>query len=100
MVARCPGPRQLRGWGPGLWALLLVFRQLGDLVRRHQRGGAVVRAGPLGQLSAFRLVLPLFTLALGLLDGFNPCAMWVLLFLLVRRPFAADHLAAGTTLDG
>ena len=26
--------------------------------------------------------LPLFTLALGLLDGFNPCAMWVLLFLL------------------
>jgi hypothetical protein len=24
----------------------------------------------------------LFTLALGLLDGFNPCAMWVLLFLL------------------
>lgn len=26
--------------------------------------------------------LPLFTLAMGLLDGFNPCAMWVLLFLL------------------
>ena len=26
--------------------------------------------------------MPLFTLALGLLDGFNPCAMWVLLFLL------------------
>src|SRR5690606_39107381 len=29
-----------------------------------------------------RLGLPLFTLAVGLLDGFNPCAMWVLLFLL------------------
>jgi glutaredoxin len=26
--------------------------------------------------------LPLFTLAIGLVDGFNPCAMWVLLFLL------------------
>lgn len=26
--------------------------------------------------------LPLFTLVMGLLDGFNPCAMWVLLFLL------------------
>jgi hypothetical protein len=26
--------------------------------------------------------MPLFTLALGLLDGFNPCATWVLLFLL------------------
>jgi glutaredoxin len=29
-----------------------------------------------------RLGLPLFTVALGLIDGFNPCAMWVLLFLL------------------
>ena len=28
------------------------------------------------------LGLPLFTILLGLLDGFNPCAMWVLLFLL------------------
>ena len=35
-----------------------------------------------GTLSASELGLPLFTLALGLLDGFNPCAMWVLLFLL------------------
>lgn len=194
MVARCPGARQLRGWGPGLWALLLVLllpllprparaqpvlevfvsrscphcaaaeiylqdlqrrhpelalrlrrietdpaaladlrrhsaaagirtpgvptfvidgevlvgfdgpdgvgRQLGDLVRRQQRGGAVVRAGPLGQLSASRLGLPLFTLALGLLDGFNPCAMWVLLFLLSLlvhwRDRARLALVAGT----
>jgi glutaredoxin len=35
-----------------------------------------------GPLNVNRLGLPLFTLALGLLDGFNPCAMWVLLFLL------------------
>lgn len=28
------------------------------------------------------LGLPLFTVVVGLLDGFNPCAMWVLLFLL------------------
>jgi hypothetical protein len=35
-----------------------------------------------GTLSASRLGLPLFTLTMGLLDGFNPCAMWVLLFLL------------------
>jgi glutaredoxin len=33
-------------------------------------------------MSVARLGLPVFTLALGLLDGFNPCAMWVLLFLL------------------
>lgn len=41
-----------------------------------------VDAGWLGTLSVERLGLPMFTLALGLLDGFNPCAMWVLLFLL------------------
>lgn len=36
----------------------------------------------LGMLDVDDLGLPLFTLAIGLLDGFNPCAMWVLLFLL------------------
>ena len=35
-----------------------------------------------GRISASELGLPLFTLAIGLVDGFNPCAMWVLLFLL------------------
>jgi glutaredoxin len=35
-----------------------------------------------GRLSVDHLGLPAFSLALGLLDGFNPCAMWVLLFLL------------------
>lgn len=35
-----------------------------------------------GSISVSRLGLPLFTLAIGLLDGFNPCAMWVLMFLL------------------
>ncbi len=41
-----------------------------------------INAGRWGVLSAAELGLPLFTLAVGLLDGFNPCAMWVLLFLL------------------
>ena len=35
-----------------------------------------------GTLDAARLGLPLFTIAIGLVDGFNPCAMWVLLFIL------------------
>ena len=35
-----------------------------------------------GRLDAGRLGMPLFTLAIGLVDGFNPCAMWVLLLLL------------------
>lgn len=56
--------------------VLLAF--IDDAVSANQ----AVRAGWLGDISVERLGLPLFTLALGLLDGFNPCAMWVLLFLL------------------
>jgi glutaredoxin len=35
-----------------------------------------------GELRVGDLGIPLFTIVIGLLDGFNPCAMWVLLFLL------------------
>jgi glutaredoxin len=35
-----------------------------------------------GRLSVRQLGLPLFTVMIGLIDGFNPCAMWVLVFLL------------------
>ncbi|MCA9116512.1 MAG: hypothetical protein KDA79_15615 [Planctomycetaceae bacterium] len=35
-----------------------------------------------GPVNVRRVGLPLFTVAIGLVDGFNPCAMWVLLFLL------------------
>lgn len=59
-----------------------------------------IDAGPLGKLSVERLGLPLFTLAIGLLDGFNPCAMWVLLFLLSMLVHLRDRprmaLIAGT----
>jgi glutaredoxin len=59
-----------------------------------------VDAGMLGTLSVARLGLPLFTLALGLLDGLNPCAMWVLLFLLSLLVRLQDRkrmaLVAGT----
>src|SRR6185295_12264334 len=36
----------------------------------------------LGSLRVSDLGLPLFTFLIGLIDGFNPCAMWVLVFLL------------------
>lgn len=59
-----------------------------------------VDGGWLGNISVERLGLPLFTLALGLLDGFNPCAMWVLLFLLSMLIRLQDRrrmaLVAGT----
>jgi glutaredoxin-related protein len=36
----------------------------------------------LGEIKTRRLSLPILTLIISLLDGFNPCAMWVLLFLI------------------
>lgn len=35
-----------------------------------------------GQIKLASVSLPFLSVALGLLDGFNPCAMWVLLFLI------------------
>lgn len=46
------------------------------------RSGDEIDLPLFGLLSASGLGLPLFTIAVGLVDGFNPCAMWVLLFLL------------------
>jgi hypothetical protein len=52
----------------------------------------LIEAGPLlpdrlkiplvGEVATSTLSLPMLTLALGALDGFNPCAMWALVFLL------------------
>lgn len=36
----------------------------------------------IGEISTKNLTLPVVTVLLGLIDGFNPCAMWVLLFLI------------------
>jgi hypothetical protein len=51
-------------------------------------------------VSSERLGLPLFTIAVGLVDGFNPCATWVLLFLLAMLANLRDRsrmaLIAGT----
>lgn len=64
------------------------------------RAADEVETGMFGTLSASRMGLPLFTIALGLLDGFNPCAMWVLLFLLSLLVHLRDRrrmaLVAGT----
>ncbi len=75
-------------------------RELLALIERQERSRGMVRLGPLGSVDIDRLGLPLFTLALGLLDGFNPCAMWVLLFLLSLLVHSRDRrrmaMVAGT----
>ncbi|QPD02424.1 MAG: membrane protein of unknown function [Candidatus Nitrospira kreftii] len=57
------------------------------LDQRTQAGEAPLAAERIktawfGELRVRDLGLPLFTVTIGLLDGFNPCAMWVLLFLM------------------
>lgn len=42
----------------------------------------VVNVPLFGEVRVSDFGLPLFTIVIGLLDGFNPCAMWVLIFLL------------------
>jgi uncharacterized membrane protein HdeD (DUF308 family) len=46
----------------------------------------------LGTVDPQALGMPLFTLAIGLVDGFNPCAMWVLLLLLSILVNVQDRL--------
>ncbi|WNM62280.1 glutaredoxin family protein [Candidatus Nitrospira neomarina] len=63
-------------------------------------GGKSIQVPFLGDRTLPELGLPLFTVFLGLLDGFNPCAMWVLLFLLALLANLRDRrkmfLLAGT----
>lgn len=75
-------------------SILTALVDGGDLAIDH------VETSLFGTLNVANLGLPLFTLAMGLLDGFNPCAMWVLLFLLSLLVHLQDRkkmaLIAGT----
>ncbi|MBI3797931.1 MAG: glutaredoxin [Deltaproteobacteria bacterium] len=44
------------------------------------------------RLTVHQFGLPLFTLILGLLDGFNPCSMWVLILMLSMLASLKDRL--------
>jgi glutaredoxin len=105
--------RDTENWPPGVPTFVFNGRvlagfgtpetsgpQLAALVEQRQPVADRIEGGWLGTLSVDRLGLPLFTLAIGLLDGFNPCAMWVLLFLLSMLVHLRDRrrmaLIAGT----
>ncbi|HEU5075693.1 MAG TPA: NrdH-redoxin [Polyangiaceae bacterium] len=60
----------------------LVDRALGAKQYGARVQNTLVTVPWLGVLDAETLSLPVFTLAVGLVDGINPCAMWVLLVLL------------------
>ena len=80
------------GRGRELLALLEATEPRGD--GASGAGAGALDLGPLGRLSVSSAGLPLFTLAMGLLDGFNPCAMWVLLFLLSLLVSGAVYFAS------
>ena len=42
----------------------------------------IIKLPIIGEIDAVSFSLPILTIVMGLLDGFNPCAMWTLLFLI------------------
>ncbi|QDU38765.1 Glutaredoxin [Maioricimonas rarisocia] len=54
----------------------------GESAGQSEQEPQIVELPVWGKLNLDAIGLPLFTIAIGLVDGFNPCAMWVLLFLL------------------
>jgi thiol-disulfide isomerase/thioredoxin len=71
------------GFAPGT-----TDQELRELVQRALRGEAPpaqprsVKLPLVGEIDPATISLPAFTLMVGLVDGINPCAMWVLLVLL------------------
>jgi glutaredoxin/cytochrome c biogenesis protein CcdA len=59
-----------------------VTSQIDSSTQLTQTTQTGIESEVFGNITVDRFGLPLFTFAIGLLDGFNPCAMWVLLFLL------------------
>lgn len=79
-VARC-----LEKSCPDSVAAILAGRPLASPLRLAEAGPLLpekLRLPFFGEVATATLSLPLLTLALGALDGFNPCAMWALVFLL------------------
>jgi glutaredoxin len=46
------------------------------------KGEKIIDLPLIGKVDALKYSLPALTVVIGLLDGFNPCAMWTLLFLI------------------
>ncbi|TSC94526.1 MAG: hypothetical protein Athens101410_775, partial [Parcubacteria group bacterium Athens1014_10] len=44
--------------------------------------GWIINCPLVGEVDLSKMSLPVLTVVIGLLDGFNPCAMWVLVFLI------------------
>lgn len=72
--------------------------ELAKLVDRGTESPGKSGAAGFGDWSVAEPGLPLFTIALGLIGGFNPYARWALLFLLVGLSHLLRWLLAGIAL--
>lgn len=54
-----------------------------DISKEEQKNGESVKDIPfLGKVDVQKVSLPIIAAVIGVVDGFNPCAMWVLIFLI------------------
>lgn len=53
-----------------------------DLIDTFDINNCQFRVPIIGQINPKNISLPLVSMVIGLVDGFNPCAMWVLIFLI------------------
>lgn len=53
-----------------------------EVKKENSEAEKIIRLPFFGQIDALKFSLPALTIAMGFLDGFNPCAMWALLFLI------------------
>lgn len=63
-------------------ALGITEGEEGDYTDTEDEISDVVKVPFLGEINIKNISLPFISLVLGAIDGFNPCAMWVLLFLI------------------
>lgn len=53
-----------------------------DLIDNFDPNSCKFKVPIIGEINPKNISLPLISIVIGLVDGFNPCAMWVLLFLI------------------
>ncbi len=59
-----------------------VYAQSKELVSNSSKIETKYNVPILGSIDAKSVSLPIFSIVVGLVDGFNPCAMWILVFLI------------------
>ena len=88
-------PNQERGWVPTTFTPNKYFvgfneeigQEIENCLKQCINGGSQtvsqkIKIPFFGTVDISKLSLPILTLVLGLLDGFNPCAMWILIILI------------------